>query len=414
MYFDTQKEETNKSPPSAGTSHSIPNMQGTTPLNRPDQGAQIPRGRTMGPPPQPPMGYRSAIYGSPVPRMEMPRTNGNMPNGGSIPSRRATAPASTTLISDEKPNEKTSYENDVLAYSGVDLKAEENNIRREYELLTSRHSTTSIQQPDRSRAQSFLNHKILAAKVQSIALQHKISNAHPDALTYLALATQERIRELVETMITAKNHRIHSERINLPPVTDGKPPMYKEIVSLDVRSQLAAMEKVEREQERRRREQLAGPSQESNVDDEKMEDFTTESIAKSTNQTALVAAGGLTKSWMLPQKDVSSFVSTSNGVSSSNSKLSRVRARLTSDVRNVPMKLEDSNESSRNAQIISSYHTPERFNGLGRYQPNGGNEVVPTVTVKDALFVLERDRGGGGQAGGSREVLMKGYVKWLR
>ncbi|CAG8618059.1 17271_t:CDS:1 [Acaulospora colombiana] len=267
------------------------------------------------------------------------------------------------------------------------------------------------------------------------ALQHKILNAHPDALTYLALATQERIRELVEAMIAAKNHRIHSERINIPPSTDGKPPMYKEVISLDVRSQLAAMEKVEREQERKRRESLAGPSQESNAEDEKMEDvresteaqtqpqkrykrqkkdrdssaasqrskFTIESISKSTNQTALVAAGGLTKSWMLPPKEISSYPSTTNGTSSNN-KLARVRARLTSDER---MKQEDGSEGPFNSQIASTFHTSERFSGLGRYQSNGTNEVVPTVTVKDALFVLERDRGGGGQAGGSREVLMK-------
>ncbi|RHZ82276.1 hypothetical protein Glove_110g76 [Diversispora epigaea] len=412
------------------------NIQGTTtPLNRPDQGTQIPRGQPMGPPPQPPAGYRSAIYGSPVQRMEIPRSNGEfakgiLQNGNSL-LRRATTPASTMLLSDER-TDKTSYENDILVYSGVDLKAEENNIRRENELLTARQSSFSTQyQPDRSRNQSFLNQKTLVAKVQSIALQHKILNVHPEALAYLALATQERIRELVEAMIVAKNHRIHSEHINLPPVSDGKLPMYKEVISLDVKSQLAAIEKVEREQERKRRESLVGPLQDSNLDDEKMEDVremtetqttqsrrpkrqkkekettsasqinrsTIDSISTSTNQTALVAAGGLTKSWMLPPKDISIPTTMNGGISSSSNRPSRGRTRSSS---NITIK-----QGEGNAPSTFSFQTSDKTIGMN-------NEATPTVTVKDALFVLERDRGGGGQAGGSREVLMKGYVKWLR
>src|SRR6266498_808463 len=103
-------------------------------------------------------------------------------------------------------------------------------------------------------------------------MQHKLG-VNPDVMTYLALATQERIRSLVEAMIAAKNHRIHSEHIHHPSVTSGENlPMYKEVVSLDVKSQLLAIEKVEREQERKRRESRAGIKHDNKTEDEDARD----------------------------------------------------------------------------------------------------------------------------------------------
>ncbi|RIB06034.1 transcription initiation factor TFIID component TAF4 family-domain-containing protein [Gigaspora rosea] len=412
------------------TNYKLPNMQGaTTPINRPDQGTQqIPHGQPMGPPPPPPVGYRPS-YGLPTTLSALPRGT-NLQNGGPI-GRRLTAPTGATTPSEEKSTNFT--ENDVLISSGVDLKAEEINIRREHELLAARQSSTLVQYPDRSRSQSFLNHRSLAAKVNSIALQHKILNVHPDALAYLALATQERIRELIETMIVAKNHRIHSEHINLPPAPENGLPMYKEVVSLDVRSQLAALEKVEREQERKRQESLAGSSQDTNIGDEQtdeMKDSTdasthqpkrvkrqkkdrdstsssslklsNEAIATSTNQTALVAAGGLTKSWMLQgvidkTSQASTITSTNGNGASSGIRPQRGRSRSSSNGR--PSLIKRDSLGARGDHILSAAHD--------RRVSRDAGDVTPAVTVKDALFVLERDRGGGGQAGGTREVLMK-------
>lgn len=254
------------------------------------------------------------------------------------------------------------------------------------------------------------------------ALQHKILNVHPEALAYLALATQERIRELMEAMIIAKNHRIHSEHINLPPVSNNNFPMYKEIISLDIKSQLIAIEKVEREQECKRRELLIGPLQDSNLDEEKMEDTkeisetqtqsrrskrqkkerettggsqisknTIDSISMSTNQTALVAAGGLTKSWMLPPKEISNNTINSS-ISSFSNRPSRGRTHSSS---NITIKQEEGN-----VPFALAFQTSEKTVGIN-------NEATPTVTVKDALFVLERDCSEGGQAGRNQEALIK-------
>src|ERR1043166_5311758 len=117
-------------------------------------------------------------------------------------------------------------------------------------------------------------------------MQHKLGLS-PDVMTYLALATQERIRALVESMIAAKNHRIHSEHIHHPSVAatsavggsgDGGEnlPMYKETISLDVRSQLLAIEKVEREQELKRKEIRAGLKHDKTDDKEDSKDQQTE------------------------------------------------------------------------------------------------------------------------------------------
>ncbi|RGB27645.1 transcription initiation factor TFIID component TAF4 family-domain-containing protein [Rhizophagus diaphanus] len=384
----------------------------------------------MGPPSQPPVGYRSTVYNTTNPIMVLPRINTQ--TGNPLLSRRSTGPAvpGTTGAADEK----ASYD-DVLTFTGVDLKEETDNILRENELLGIRQSTFTTQLPDRSRTQSFLDQRNLSNVVTSIAMQHKLG-VSPDVMAYLALATQERVRSLVESMIAAKNHRIHSEHIHHPNVTDGDGenlPMYKEAVSLDVKSQLLAIEKVDREHERKRKEIRAGLKNDSKTedkDDSKDQSETTTAPkrnkrqkkdtlpipainkltvdTKNTNMTALSAAGGKTKSWMIDIQSEVPSTSVINGGDTAATRPSRGRSRSTSNAKN--FSTFKRGETQQGGGSTSSITTGSFV--TGQQQPSNG--PAPTITVKDALFVLERDRGGGGGAGSGREVLMKGYVKWLR
>ncbi|CAJ0762910.1 8349_t:CDS:1, partial [Entrophospora sp. SA101] len=78
------------------------------------------------------------------------------------------------------------------------------------------------------------------------------------------LATQERITNLVEAMIAAKNNRIESENVKFPTLSpeeeesnnSNPSPIYKQVLVSDAKSQLLALEKIEREEERKRRELL--------------------------------------------------------------------------------------------------------------------------------------------------------------
>ncbi|CAI2187647.1 14288_t:CDS:2 [Funneliformis geosporum] len=422
-----------------GTTSNSSNVSAIRPIPSLDQNMPTispnPR-QPMGPPLQPPTGYRSAIYSNnnlSNQIMVLPRlTPVNTQLGNSI-LRRATAPAVPGIAG--ATDEKASYD-DVLTFTGVDLKEETDNILRENELLGARQSTSTLQLPDRSRTQSFLDQNKLASVVTSIAMQQKLG-VNPDVMAYLALATQERIRSLVEAMIAAKNHRIHSEHTHHPSVNGVENlPMYKEIVSLDVKSQLLAIEKVEREQERKRKESRAGskhdkteyedakdqsentpvpivaPKRHKRQKKEREGTLPIPSIhkltvdTKNTNMTALSAAGGKTKSWMI---DIQPQISTINGSDTTPvaaSKPSRGRSRSISNAKNLASTRKG--ESQRNS--FTNFVTNPSI--TGQQQPLNG--PVPTITVKDALFVLEKDRGGGGGVGSSREVLMKGYVNLLR
>ncbi|CAG8588852.1 14749_t:CDS:2 [Funneliformis caledonium] len=419
-----------------GTATSNSNVSGIRPIPSLDQTMPtIPR-QPMGPPLQPPTGYRSAIYtNNNVSNqiMVLPRLNTQL---GNPILRRTTAPAAPGIAG--STDEKASYD-DVLTFTGVDLKEETDNILRENELLGARQSVSTIQLPDRSRTQSFLDQNKLTSVVTSIAMQQKLG-VNPDVMTYLALATQERIRSLVEAMIAAKNHRIHSEHVHHPNVNGVENlPMYKEVVSLDVKSQLLAIEKVEREQERKRRESRAGSKHDKTEDDDAKDQSEniplTPTVApkrhkrqkkeregtlpapsihkltvdtKNTNMTALSAAGGKTKSWMIDLQPEPSTINGSDTTPAAGSRPSRGRSRSISNVKNL------ASSKRGESQLVGSSFTHFVTNPsiTGQQQPLNG--PVPTITVKDALFVLEKDRGGGGGAGSSREVLMKGYVKWLR
>jgi hypothetical protein len=262
-------------------------------------------------------------------------------------------------------------------------------------------------------------------------MQHKLG-VSPDVMTYLALATQERVRALVESMIAAKNHRIHSEHIHHPSVTgDGGSgenlPMYKEAISLDVKSQLLAIEKVDREHERKRKEIRAGLKNDNKTDDkddskdqsetpttapkrnkrQKKDTLPTPAIhkltvdTKNTNMTALSAAGGKTKSWMIDIQSEVPSTSVVNGGDTAVTRPSRGRSRSTSNAKN--FSTFKKGETQQGGGSTSNITTGQFV--TGQQQPSNG--PAPTITVKDALFVLERDRGGGGGAGSGREVLMK-------
>ncbi|CAI2175790.1 2635_t:CDS:2 [Funneliformis geosporum] len=378
--------------------------------------------QSMGPTLQHPTGYRPvAIYTNNNLHnqvMVLPRLNTHLDN--SILSRRATA---TTVPGISRATDENANYDDVLSFTGIDLKEETDNILRENELLGIRQSASAIQFPVRSRPQSFLDPNKLASVVTSIAMQQELG-VNPNVMTYLALATQERIRSLVEAMIAAKNHRIHSEHVHYPGVTGVEnQTKYKEIVSLDVKSQLLAIEKVEFEQERKRRESRPGSKHNSKTEYEDAKGLTPivapkrhkrqkkeregtlpkphklSVNTKSTNMTALSAAGGKTKSWMIDMQPEISTVIGSDTTSATGSKPSRGRSRSISKAKNLAgARKGESQRSSFTRFVTNPYIT-------GQQQPI--NVHVTTITVKDALFVLEKYHGDGSSVKSSREVQMK-------
>lgn len=159
---------------------------------------------------------------------------------------------------------------DALGSAGVDIRAEEEAMTRD---TRAQLSSTIAPSEDRSKKQNFLDPVVLAARVKEITSNHSLT-ATADAQTYIALALQFRLTTLIKQSITAVDHRLESQYNRPPPLypiddnimqvegedaTKPEPPaMWSVLVRRDVSKQLAALEKIDREEEsriRRRRKE---------------------------------------------------------------------------------------------------------------------------------------------------------------
>ncbi|KAG8907326.1 hypothetical protein FRC01_007726, partial [Tulasnella sp. 417] len=159
---------------------------------------------------------------------------------------------------------------DALGSAGVDIRAEEEAMTRD---TRAQLSTSIAPSEDRSKKQNFLDPVVLAARVKEITSNHSVT-ATADAQTYIALALQFRLTTLIKQSIAAVDHRLESQYNRPPPLypiddnvmqVEGedaaKPepqPMWSVLVRRDVSKQLAALEKIDREEEsrvRRRRKE---------------------------------------------------------------------------------------------------------------------------------------------------------------
>jgi len=89
--------------------------------------------------------------------------------------------------------------------------------------------------------------------MRSIGTNQKVTRIPDEAVNYLALALRARLQDLITSMIAAANHRTDTQFDRPASFYDdeGKTPMWSIVVRNDVAKQLAALEKVEREEELR-------------------------------------------------------------------------------------------------------------------------------------------------------------------
>ncbi|KAE9407797.1 hypothetical protein BT96DRAFT_971170 [Gymnopus androsaceus JB14] len=159
----------------------------------------------------------------------------------------STTPAPNTAIDTSDINTLK----DALGSTGVDLRAEEESLQRTSDshlAYRSYEDRTRKQPPKPSFNTIHLTNTILA-----ITTAHKLSSPHPsaDTVNYLALALRARLQDLITAMITAAHHRTDTQFDRPPSVYDDGSPMWSILVRSDVSKQLAALEKVEREEETR-------------------------------------------------------------------------------------------------------------------------------------------------------------------
>lgn len=270
----------------------------------------------------------------------------------------------------------------------------------------------------------------------------------------IALATQERIQKLIKDMIEASKYRMDSQTFTQPPPDETGRYPYKIVDVQDVKKQLLAIERVEREEERRRREYISERERRSQMGDDDKEGgdddkpkkkkkkdqggvsarYMSDDVRnKSTNETALMIAGGVKKSWMLTglaggTKDMPPFTPSKPPASSPPNNLppSSTAATPTNassptggqiqsptlfqhPTASSPMSPQDTDDQPRgrgrpkrrksgSGPDMPTVKKPKAFRDglflppstIGRPQHRFfGEQGVRKVTVRDALFVLE-------------------------
>ncbi|KAJ7078486.1 transcription initiation factor TFIID component TAF4 [Mycena epipterygia] len=296
--------------------------------------------------------------------------------------------------------------NDALGSAGVDLRAEEESLQR------------SQDQPqpfrvfeDRSRKQPArpnFDVAFLASTMRTVAAQHKVSAIPDDCVNYLALALRARLQDLVTGMIDVARHRTNTQFDRPASLYEDGSATWGILVRSDVAKQLAALEKVEREEEtrlrqaREKREQvitaaltaaLAGEDQPVEIpadDDDDMDGgarkrrkkaAVSEETGRKMANAAASRAAGLTGKY--------AWLTTSHA--------GRPQAAGAASAAGATPPPPPPREGSGWARP----YKPTKREPSPPPLPPDADQRMP-ITIRDAMFVIEKERGHGGGRGAAR------------
>lgn len=91
--------------------------------------------------------------------------------------------------------------------------------------------------------------RFIGPTMRTIGTQHKVTRIPDESVNYLALALRARLQDLVTAMIAASHHRTDTQFDRPASLYEDGSPMWSIVVRSDVAKQLAALEKIEREEE---------------------------------------------------------------------------------------------------------------------------------------------------------------------
>ncbi|KAJ7150284.1 transcription initiation factor TFIID component TAF4 family-domain-containing protein [Mycena filopes] len=142
--------------------------------------------------------------------------------------------------------------NDAVGSAGVDLRAEEEKLRSTTTQSTASSSRVRL---DRSRTQPLnpnFDIELLKPRLAEIAAHHKLAGGIPeDTANYVALALRTRLESIVRQMSVAARHRTDTQFDRPAAVYAESLPMWSLVVRSDVAKQAVMLERVEREEENR-------------------------------------------------------------------------------------------------------------------------------------------------------------------
>ncbi|KAF5363552.1 hypothetical protein D9756_000097 [Leucocoprinus leucothites] len=171
-----------------------------------------------------------------------------------------TATTTTTTAANDTAADTTDIAtlNDALGSAGVNLEAEAESLQRSHD----QHQPYRPYE-DRTRKQAIkpsFDTIHLGNKMRTIGTSHKVTRIPDDAINYIALALRARLQDLITNMIAASHHRTDTQFDRPASFYSDNTPMWKISLRSDVAKQLAVLEKVEKDEEmkvRRERKERA-------------------------------------------------------------------------------------------------------------------------------------------------------------
>ncbi|KAK0207101.1 transcription initiation factor TFIID component TAF4 family-domain-containing protein [Desarmillaria ectypa] len=312
--------------------------------------------------------------------------------------------------------------NDALGSAGVDLRAEEESLQRSHE----QHLTYRSYE-DRTRKQPVkpsFDTRYLGATMRTVGTQHKVTRIPDDSVNYLALALRARLQGLVEQMIAAANHRTDTQFDRPASLYEDGSPMWSILVRSDVAKQLAALEKVEREEEmkvRRERKERAdmaaahaaalaaqaagGPSAVAEVYDD------TDSGTKKKRKKEGPGVTARNMSEDVRKKMSNAVASQAAGIGGKYSWMTAANASTPAPRPKAPAASSSPNPAGAStpggtaaANAASSWSRPyvPTKKPPTPQQSVTEDDTRTTITLRDAMFVIEKERGHGGGRGAAR------------
>ena len=284
--------------------------------------------------------------------------------------------------------------------------------------------------------------------MRTIGTQHKVTRIPDESVNYLALALRARLQDLVTAMIAASHHRTDTQFDRPASLYEDGSPMWSIVVRSDVAKQLAALEKIEREEETKIRKErkeraemtaahaaalqaqangMAG-NQSMDIGGGGMDDseggakkkrkkdgpgVTARNMSedvrkKMSNAVATQAAGlGGRYSWMTaanastPQQKVKPAVSTTT----TTTPLAATTGTPFVTTAGVPTASATTAAAAASASASSSWarpYVPTKKSSSAAPTQTMEEDTRTSVTMRDAMFVIEKERGHGGGRGAAR------------
>ena len=253
---------------------------------------------------------------------------------------------------------------------------------------------------------------------------HKVTKIPEDSVNYLALALRVRLQELVTAMIAAAAHR-HDTQFDRPAslYEDGNP-MWSIVVRTDVAKQLAVLERIEREEEmkvrreRKERSELAAAQSsnygtQQNVGDG---DFDDEEAIQPKKKKKKEGPGVTARNMSEDVRKKMSNAVASQAAGLSTGKYAWMNAAAGTST---PAKTK-STTSTPGPSTNTANNTPAQPAASSWVRPYVSSTTKQSsskdekdedsrrkITLRDALFVLEKERGHGGGRGSAKNYAVR-------